>query len=120
MASIKGMVERGAAISVIQSGVVLGPWPVVYVEAKDGKLFWSNRFPQGDQDSHTIDYDRVEGLSAGVRFYKGKDLVAYLAEFAEWPELDVGQQRLEHAEWKEFLKDETNALAFRDFIEYSK
>lgn len=57
-----------------------------------GRFSWTIMFPVDQHHVHSLPYDEVRNHhDRDLGFYRGDRLVAYVAPYEEWPELDIGE-----------------------------
>jgi len=89
---------------------------VAHVEELDGKLFWIELFPEGQQHAHRVRYDQLSNLPQGRAYYQNGKMVAYVTSIEE-SHLPGWDPPLAIANWEEYLKERRNQREFEYFIE---
>lgn len=90
------------------------------VEEKNGKLFWVNVFPQGQQDAHVIRFDETrDNADLGREYLRGKELVAYRTTLDEGP-FDPISAKYRVIDWENYLEKGDNQAAFKRFVDSQK
>lgn len=97
---VLNMVSQGCMIKVVEPDVLT---TVGYAEMwLDRDMFFFCQINGGSTGSvHVVEFTSFDALSNQVLFYS-KGLVAYLAPYVEWPEVNVQAMT---ASFHEFLKD---------------
>jgi len=80
-------------------------------------LYWVNKFPNDQSDTHIITYDNIDKVGeVGLSFLSRKRVVAYLATYDQWPESNIDDYREEKSRWTEYLKDSNHRDNFQNFV----
>lgn len=108
---IERMFERGAAIEIMGVGLF---FPGV-LEIHDGVVFFINQFANDQSDAHVVEFDELKGDTWGVALHRNGEFVAYVAEYPEWPEIDVSAAQEERGRWKQWVTE--NKESFSDFVD---
>jgi len=96
---VLAMVSQGCMLQLTHPQLLLS---VGYAEMwlPENKMFYCEL---GDGDTghqHVLQFDRFDARSNQVIFYKDKAIVAGLAPYAEWPEVDQHQLQTMWAQWQ--------------------
>jgi hypothetical protein len=113
-------VEDGCALSVSEVPALLFP-AVAEISEEAGGLFFVTQFANDQHDTHLVSFDEIRlPHDLGIELRRGNRLVAYVAPYAEWPELNVDDARAERAHWLKFLEAGENRELFDRFVETAK
>lgn len=104
----------------LRSGCLIGAQRArnhpAWIEISDGRLRWINCFPADQHHTHELEFNRIVDNGAGLGFYQGDRLLAYLAKYSQWPEEPIDDYREEKARWEIHLQEEENRKAFDEFV----
>jgi hypothetical protein len=111
------MAKEGCVVGVTEAGSLRFLPAVIEIVGK--KLFWVNQFASDQHDSHAVDFDRTtRNGEVGLAFLTSKgSLVAYVAPYAEWPDINTDDAKEELARWNEYLNDRSNRATFDQFVD---
>lgn len=93
------------------------PCPVAVIEVHGNHLFWVTQFPEDQHHAHVVDFDRNESVGdVGITFYRGDQVVAYVAVYREFPSVALEAFVNERTRWLTYLDDSEVRAGFEDFV----
>jgi hypothetical protein len=79
---MKALMKKGAAAQVPGAD----PYALALAEVVGQKFFWCPVFPEDQKDVHVTSFTRQEKVGEGFAFWRGKELIIFVAPFIEFYE----------------------------------
>ena len=109
---MKDLMKKGAAVQVPGTD----PRALALAEVKGHKFFWCQVFPADQKEVHVITFTRQEKVGEGFAFWRGKEMLVFVAPFIEFAEATdlreewIDWQSDKHDWFDKFIAIEREAL----------